>query len=67
MGFFSGCLRYLFPAPFDSPALEQQYAAHRTEDVRFRCLKHMLYPIVVAVAAAAAAAGLRLCRLLPPR
>ena len=42
MSFFSRCLRYLSPAPFDSPAMEQQYAAHRTEGVRFRCLKHML-------------------------
>jgi len=46
---FSGCLRYLFPAPFDSPALEQQYATHRTEDVRFRCLKHMLSYTLVSL------------------
>ena len=46
---FAGCLRYLFPAPFDSPALEQQYATHRTEDVRFRCLKHMLSYTLVSL------------------
>ena len=49
---FSGCLRYLFPPPFDPPALELQYATHRTEDVRFRCLKHMLsYALVSLVLA----------------
>jgi len=49
---FSGCLRYFFPPPFDPPALELQYATHRTADVRFRCLKHMLsYTLVSLVLA----------------
>ena len=46
---FSRCLGYLFPARFYPPALEQQYAAHRTEDVRVRCLLHALsYTLVMA-------------------
>ena len=38
----SRCLGSLFPAHFYPPALEQQYAAHKTEDARLRCLLHAL-------------------------
>ena len=55
---FSGCLRYLFPPPFDPPALELQYATHRMEDVRFRCLKHMLSYALVSLVLAVSFRGL---------
>ena len=48
----SRCLAYLFPARFYPAALEQQYAAHRTEDVRLRCLLHALSYTVVALVVA---------------
>ena len=45
----SRCLGYLFPSRFHPPALEQQYAAHRTADVRLRCLLHALSYTLVMV------------------
>ena len=38
----SRCLGSLFPARFSPPALEQEYAVHKTEDVRTRCLLQAL-------------------------
>ena len=55
---FSRCLDYLFPSRFHPPALEQQYAAHRTEDVRLRCLLHALSYTLVMVLMALSFLGL---------
>ena len=55
---FSRCLGYLFPARFYPPALEQQYAVHRTEDVRVRCLLHGLSYTLVTTFLALSFSGL---------
>jgi len=54
----SRCLGYLFPARFYPPALEQQYAVHRTEDVCVRCLLHGLSYTLVTTFLALSFSGL---------